>query len=713
MSNCIVAPGLCPMRALPRWLCFALALAASTAALVAELPAAPVAAPFQGQAADGASVVPETDPRPERAPKLVGSVMAQHPRLLFGPEDVGRLRQLYESDAGRPLREQLEAYLGSSKAPRRPGFLRDATDGQRQGLWRLPTVALHYVLTGSERSRKRAIEFLRFLLELPDWETGKERNSGMSAANIMIGAALAYDWLHAALEPELREPLRQKLLWHARAMYHGGHLNKNKANAYWQGDPQNNHRWHRNAGMTLCALAAYSGAKSEEWILSKCFEDLAYVAKWLPEDGTSHEGPSYMIFGGSHLLLGMQASDRCFGTRYLEQPFFANVGRFMLHSLRPGREAMFDFGDSGGGGYGAYSVFLFRTAALHRQSEVQGALLEAWRRKPGTFAVTAWLALLGFDPQLESSEPDQWAKRAYFPDLGLAYLRDGWDKAHVGAMFKCGPFGGHELNRYRNAHGFKYINVAHDDPDANSFTLVRDGRYLAETDRYSRRKRSANHNTILVNGRGQVARGRPEGLGWTQPATGRTDMREMAYVTAYQETEQYVLIEGEAAGSYPGLERFRRSFLWVEGRYVLVLDEIRADSPAAITWLMQGKELQASGDAELGYELIRGDLRCAFIVRSTAKLSARIVDSSADARGKALGWSQLQLEAEARELRIASVYDLWGRGELALEMQESDEGSGLTELTVRCGGSSERWTWQPAPEARRAAVIRLIAVSRR
>jgi hypothetical protein len=124
------------------------------------------------------------------------------------------------------------------------------------------------------------------------------------------------------------------------------------------------------------------------------------------------------------------------------------------------------------------------------------------------------------------------------------------------------PVGGHELNRYRNAHGFKYINVAHDDPDANSFTLVRDGRYLAETDRYSRRKRSANHNTIPRERQGASRARAARRARRTQPATGRTDMREMAYVTAYQETEQYVLIEGEAAGSYPGLERFRRSFLW-------------------------------------------------------------------------------------------------------------------------------------------------------
>ena len=56
-------------------------------------------------------------------------------------------------------------------------------------------------------------------------------------------------------------------------------------------------------------------------------------------------------------------------------------------------------------------------------------------------------------------------------------------------MFKCGPMGGYKSNAWRPTHmdgqgNLPYLNVAHDHPDANSFIVLGDGEYLAETDRY-------------------------------------------------------------------------------------------------------------------------------------------------------------------------------------------------------------------------------------
>jgi len=156
---------------------------------------------------------------------------------------------------------------------------------------------------------------------------------------------------------QLVEAVRRKLLRHARAMYHGGHLMKNRsATQYWQQDPQNNHRWHRDAGLALCALAASSGKAEEEWILEKTLEELKFVHDWLPADGTSHEGPGYHVFGGNHLTLAMHAADRCLGTKYLQHPFFRGAPLFRIHTLTPGLKGSFCFGD--GGGLGGYHNFV-------------------------------------------------------------------------------------------------------------------------------------------------------------------------------------------------------------------------------------------------------------------------------------------------------------------------------------------------------------------
>jgi hypothetical protein len=158
------------------------------------------------------SIVPANDPQLEGpAVQLNKEVMSAHPRLLLGPKDISKLKEFYNSEKGKAYKEGIEKMLPICKAPEKPGFLRDATDGQRQGLWRMPTVALHYALTGNKTSFERALGYLKFLEPLPEWESAPEINSGMSSANIMIGAAFTFDLLYNDMPSDFREKFRRKL----------------------------------------------------------------------------------------------------------------------------------------------------------------------------------------------------------------------------------------------------------------------------------------------------------------------------------------------------------------------------------------------------------------------------------------------------------------------------------------------------------------------
>jgi hypothetical protein len=641
-------------------------------------------------------IVPDEDPAEKNPPALLDEAMSRHPRLLFGPEDLPRLRRFAKGE-GKRFFDELVSYRASCKPPERPGWLRNATDGQRIGLWRMPTVALHYLLTGDRSSFNDAVGYMELLLRLPHWETGKERDSGMSSANVMIGAALAYDWLHDDLDPDFRERFRRKLLHMARAQYYGGHLNRNKATGYWQGDPANNHRWHRDAGMVLAVLAAYEGDAADDWILARCFEEMALITRWLPPDGTSHEGPGYLIFGGAHLTLACQAADRCFGTDSLQHAFFRNAPRFRLHTVAPGFEQSLHFGDSGG--MGNYSNFLYKAAAVHDLRDAQDGLVRLERTNPKAWWL-GWMSLVWFDPDLTPGDVTTLRPNAFFPDLGLAVMRDRWDAGGVAAMFKCGPFGGYTLNAYRNANEYKYVNVAHDDPDAASFTIFAGGEHLAETDRYSKHKQSSNHNTVLINGVGQTVAGRKEGGVWSQP--GRGDMTDMAVVTAFKDAGEIVVVDGEAGGSYPAikgarpaLRRFRRTFIWVRGKYILVLDDVRAPEPVEIAWLMQGPQLKP-GDADAGrYVLAANKTTCPFRVITSTAMDASIGESTADHRGKPLGWRQLRLETTAPSARFVSVYDPWDTG-ADPEVDFADKAD--AKVVVRGRGFEDIWQWRPAEE---------------
>tara|TARA_R100000027_G_scaffold67263_1_gene65288 strand:+ start:10804 stop:13377 length:2574 start_codon:yes stop_codon:yes gene_type:complete len=658
------------------------------------------------------TVVPGSDPEPTGTVwHLKQELQGQHPRLLITQEELPELRQFYYSEAGEPWRRKIEGYLPAATPPTHKNFLRDATDAQRQGLWRLPTVALHYLITEDPESLKNARGFLETFSELPTWELGKENNSGMAAANIMIGAALAYDWLYNDLDPEFREQFGNKLRYHARAMYYGGHRKGNPGPHYWQNDPANNHRWHRNAGLTLSILAVYESRPEEQWLLQQTIEELDFVTQWLPEDGSSHEGPSYFTFGGNHLVLAMDAADGAIGTNYLQNEYLQRIGEFRLHTLLPGMSGIFPFGDAHQNSVGGYNNFLLKGASIHQQAAIKDGLYQLLETNPKTYEF-GWFSLLWEDPDLSRGELSDLETEAYFADIGFASMRDGWSSDAVAASFICGPFGGYGLVDYSDG-GKQYINVAHDDPDANEFLIARGPYLLVDSDGYSKQKASQNHNTILVNGMGQMSKGRPENTVWSQPGG---SMEKMAYITAWKPTSKVIAIEGEAAGSYlayknkksgrsrPALDRYRRTFLWVENNYILVLDDIRSPSPVEVTWLLQASAISPVGEIdEQRFRLYEAEEKMDMQWFSDPSMQSSFHDSPADHRGESMGLKQIRLQGTSDRHRIASTYDAWDNGDLTMELTTVDENTATIRVTGP--GFKDLWTWEAAINGNTASTL--------
>jgi len=178
-------------------------------------------------------------------------------------------------------------------------------------------------------------------------------------------------------------------------------------------------------------------------------------------------------------------------------------------------------------------------------------------------------------------------------------------------------------------------------------------------------------------------------------------MTEMAKVTAWKQEGDVAVVEGEAAGSYlaytdrktkksrPALDRFRRTFIWVKGSYVLVLDDIRCPEPVDITWLVQGAKLEAVDAAQGRYRLVASKAECGFQIVADAPFKADIAVSTADHRGKPLGWQQLQAKVNTAAVRFVSVYDPWQQKDLAVTLD------GAT-VTVRSDKFTDTWQWTAA-----------------
>jgi|GEM_PF-980712 len=657
-----------------------------------------------GLCATPVSCPPPPASDPSEAPNVTFDPgrLAGHPRLLMTPQSIPALRAFYNSTNGAIWRQQIDAYLGSCTVPTQTSFLTDATEAQRQGLWRLPTVALHYVLTGDATSFARALGFLQLYTALPDWETSIERNSGMSAANNMVGVALAFDWLYNDLDPVFRETVRQKLLLQARSLYYGGHLkgNSNISAIYWQLDPLNNHRWHRDAGLALAVMAAYSGASSENWILNRTAAELAFVNTWLPPDGTSHESVSYMIFGGNHLMLATQASDDCLGTHLIDQAFFSQVGVFRMQMELSSFNNMLNFGDFSGVDQGSYNNFLLRAAAIHRNADLRQGLVTLATLQPTAMNFN-WFSLLWDDPTLNGGNYKNLPLTGYFDDLGLTTFRDSWTPGGVAAMFKCSPLGGRSLNVYRDLNNFTYVNVAHDDPDANSFVLFSGDDPVAATDQYSQHKTAKQQNTILVNGAGQFPTGRSEGLTFSQPSSSGS-MLSMAKAFPPVSFNGSTLSEGEAMGSYPAISgtgagarpsisRYRRIFLWSPNKYILVLDDLRSAQSVKFTSLVQGPGLTTT-DSSLGlFNLVGASHSCGLQMVASQPLTFVPATSPADNKSTSLNYQQLQASATGSSVQIASLFNPWQTVNLRVALQNSTA-SGC-DVAVSGNGISDTYRW--------------------
>ena len=647
-------------------------------------------------------VVPEKDPEVAEPIALREEVAGKHPRLLFTAEELATIRARAKGVC-RNFVEGMEGYLPSCNPPEHSDYLGDATDAQRQGFWRAPTAGLHYLVTGDKASLAKAKGFLAKFTEDEHWETGGEQDSGMGAGNIMVGAALLYDWLYHDLDEDFRERARRKLLLQARRMFHRGHLKKAKGIHYWQQDPQNNHRMHRDAGLALCVLAAASGAPEEQWILKKTHDELKFMHDWLAEDGSFHESSSYMAFGVQYAVLAFDAADRCLGTDLLGHDFFKNNPLFRVHLLTPGLKSLFPFGDAGGMGY--YNNYLFKCTARHQTRDLQAAVWEAYEVDRKSYHYD-WFSLIWYDPTLEAGSLENLPKTGFFPDIGLGVVRDGWEEKDTALLFKCGPYGGHTLNKYRNERNFHYINVAHNHPDANSFQLFTRGHQIATDDHYPNVKITRAHNTILVDGKGQKGGGQ----GWTQPL-GRSDMTKLANVITWKEAGKVIVMEGEAGGLYDALERFRRLIVWVEGDYILLMDDIIAEREVEMTWLLHSPDIQTLDESKRLYAMKQDTATCPFRFLSDdeafepVELSILVLDDATDNKGKPKQrGKQIQVSATRSDWAPVVLFAPWQRKGLEAKVQFED--GPPFKVTVTADGLRDTWLWEPSDDEASPAQLR-------
>jgi hypothetical protein len=140
--------------------------------------------------------------------------------------------------------------------------------------------------------------------------------------------------------------------------------------------------------------------------------------------------------------------------------------------------------------------------------------------------------------------------------------RTDWSGNEDLLSIKCGiPMG---LNLYEKVLSGEYTgdpDAGHAHPDANHITLYANGEFLLKDDGYAD-KFSSNHNTLLVNGKGQLG----EGGDWLTEGK-YIQYQAQPFIKLAISTDAYDYIVGDATEAYApnlGLSSFERNVLWLK-----------------------------------------------------------------------------------------------------------------------------------------------------
>jgi hypothetical protein len=414
------------------------------------------------------------------------------------------------------------------------------------------------------------------------------------------------------------------------------------------------------------------------------------------------------------------------GTNYLKDTGLRYAWEQQLYFWVPGRMSDISWGDDQngpGGGFGPNDAAFFLGAKLSQDPQAQAAMMlrlnkaEAAGTANNKPVILNWTMLAFYDPTLKAGDINAIPLTKLLPDIGAASMRDSWNDDAVVFTFKCGPMGGYQLNEYRNTvldnGNPHYINVAHDDPDANEFDLAVGNGFAFHPGNYTSpdksKKLSGEHSTITIDDKGQIT----EGGGFSQPI-GNEDMTKFSYLTGWKTDDKgHVIIEGESGAAYTGqdypsfkaagnkldpavLKMYRRTAIWMPKQYILILDNVAsANGPHKVTWHGSAPVSQISDGKGTGTATTETGTVVPFQIVSDKDIQGATVPMTLVGRWGDNPIQQIQVTANADAVKFATVLDPWNT---APKVTLTSSG-GTTTVKVTGKGYDDTWTWTDPKDA--------------
>ncbi|MBN2450469.1 MAG: heparinase II/III family protein [Lentisphaeria bacterium] len=518
----------------------------------------------------------------EAVAEMISRAPTAHPRLLVNEEGFAALRRLVAASA--PHRDLSDGVIAEAKVLLDLGPATRAMQGRRllgesrRVLKRTLLLGMAYHLTGEEAFARRCEAEMLAVAAFRDWNPGHY----LDVAEMTLAMAVGYDWLHGQLTAEGRAQIREAIL--AKG------VRLPVENERYAGPMRAGNNWGQvcSAGMVAGALVTYEDEPElAARIVHMGIHSVPRSMRAFAPNGSYPEGPGYWNYGTSFNVVLLAALESVLGSSFglTRAPGFADTGAFPALTYGPSGE-YFNYADGGSGRSPQEAIWWLarrferpdylvgERALLARQVET----MRSGKQAGGGSCRMLPLALLWMDAGKEPTDirmPLHWNAGGHVP---IAIHRSSWTEpaaSFVGLKggSPSGPHGQMDIGSFvfdsdgkrwamdLGAEGYHGIESR----GMNLWSSAQD------SDRWRIfRQSNAGHNTLVIDGKLQVAKGAGTVVRFSDTASEAHSVIDMSSVYEGQAQKVIrgvallpsgeVLVQDELAGLAPGA-RVRWGFI--------------------------------------------------------------------------------------------------------------------------------------------------------
>jgi len=331
--------------------------------------------------------------------------------------------------------------------------------------------------------------------------------------------------------------------------------------------------------------------------LDQAVKEIGYVRALLDGvgDGSWHEGIQYQNYGLTMMLPFLYNLRRLEGIDLYPSKYLANYPAWRIYNNMPGTIdsilSYADFETWWGNSYDAQNILRFIASEDH-DGQAEWMAQQLINVDGRGVSGTPWevFEFLYYDPTIAPEPPTNLPLSRVFPDGDELIWRTGWSQNDLIFALKTGAFGGRfGFDTFTKAI-FPWaapctgctFNVGHDHADANTFYLARGGQWLAPETNGDGKTDTSFHNTILVDGQGQLIPAVSD-----YPDSGKFVGTDGALKTEV-DTVNFDFAISDATQRYQNIgdmQDFTRDVLFVKPGYLLMFDHLAAASAHQYQWI--------------------------------------------------------------------------------------------------------------------------------